>query len=329
MLIHNDRCQATNGTILNIRTHLKGLQRMVVLRGGLQEATINPYTIRLVLWYDEIYTEWSDLANKSRRNRADLNCAIAMGTNPGFLGLETNLGDDQPGHLSNPHAVASGQPATLNKETSVNTLNVVLKESFDNLKSLAEIKGKKRNPTSIDKEDSKTDSDILFRTERSLLILSNIWGPRKFVTAGCLAAIIFIDNQLRGISFRAQIMDRVVERLHHTLDVVLDDIPQHDLKENAARAILWSLVVGAISADYRSCRGWFVERTLDFSDALGLQTWEETKKILEGFLWPVAWHTQGHILWNEVEERRLMKYTMIPEVTAGNDFDAGDALEWV
>ncbi|KAH9210937.1 hypothetical protein DL95DRAFT_465303 [Leptodontidium sp. 2 PMI_412] len=42
---------ATNGSLTAISTHMKGLQRLVTLRGGLQ-ADMNPYTRRLFLWAD-------------------------------------------------------------------------------------------------------------------------------------------------------------------------------------------------------------------------------------------------------------------------------------
>jgi len=41
--------QATNGSLTSINTHMKGLQRLIALRGGLQ-ADINPFTKRLILW---------------------------------------------------------------------------------------------------------------------------------------------------------------------------------------------------------------------------------------------------------------------------------------
>lgn len=34
---------------------MKGLQRLVNLRGGLMQHNINPHTRRLVLWYDSFY----------------------------------------------------------------------------------------------------------------------------------------------------------------------------------------------------------------------------------------------------------------------------------
>jgi hypothetical protein len=240
-----------------------------------------------------------------------------MGTNPVFpcLELELGPGDDQAGHLSIPHAAIPLElSVTMNRDTKVEILNMVLKENFSNLKRLTQINGDKREPISI---------------ERSLLALSNIWGPRKFVTSGSLAAIIFIDNQIRGINFRARIMDMVVERLQHALGTVLDDISQHDLKENAARAILWALIVGAVAADHRPCRGWFVERILDFFDVLDIRTWEDMEEILKRFLWPAAWHISGYTLWNEVEENRLTKYMLFLEAPAAENIDAeGDALEW-
>lgn len=45
--------QATNGSLEAIKTHLKGLRRLVELRGGLGDPTMSPYTRRLVLWYEK------------------------------------------------------------------------------------------------------------------------------------------------------------------------------------------------------------------------------------------------------------------------------------
>jgi hypothetical protein len=81
-----------------------------------------------------------------------------------------------------------------------------LKDNFTVLKYFSEpgLVGRANNEK--DKKRQIHDSDKLFFTERSLLNLSNCWGPSKFATSGCLAAIIFIDNYLRGIVFHARIM---------------------------------------------------------------------------------------------------------------------------
>jgi hypothetical protein len=159
----------------------------------------------------------------------------------------------------------------------VETLNKELKENFNNLKRLAEKNTNNKDFSSLSKEERSRDSDILYVTERSLLNISNIWGPRKFVTSGCLAALIFTDNQLRGINFKATVIERVVGRLQVSLSTVLDDISQHDLQESSAKAILWCLFVAAMAAVYRLCREWYIEQLLDFCDVLDVQTWEDAK----------------------------------------------------
>jgi len=268
--------------------------------------------------------------------RADLNCAIAMGTNPLFPCLESDQSDPSPppqAEISEEKATTSNEHLSKSSSTrrasNVEALNMELKENFNNLKRLALINAEKKEPSGITKEERRMNSDTLYLIEKSLLTLSNTWGPRKFVTSGCLAAIIFIDNQLRGINFRAQIMDRVVGRLQLSISTVLDHISKHDLQENAARAILWALFVGAIAAETRKCRGWFVENLLDFCDVLDVQAWEETEKILKGFLWPASWQAQSRVLWNEVEENCMMKYTTLPETTTGENIDTEhEHMEW-
>lgn len=49
LLMADCSLQATNGSLTSINTHMKGLQRLIALRGGLQ-ADINPFTKRLILW---------------------------------------------------------------------------------------------------------------------------------------------------------------------------------------------------------------------------------------------------------------------------------------
>ena len=266
-------------------------------------------------------------------HRADLNCAVAMGTAPVFPFFD-NRSNCSPGlgATTSERARASSMhlsgPA-ISTATNVETLNKELKTNFNNLKRLGEMNAHNKESSNLTKEDRIRDSDTLYLTERSLLTLSNIWGPRKFVTSACLTAIIYIDNQLRGVGFRASIMDRLVERLQLSVGMVLEDISQQDIQEKAARAILWALFVGAIAAIDRPCRGWFLERLLDFSDVLNLRTWNETENILKGFLWPPAWETQGRALWNEVEENRLMKYTTFSGTSNGEEpWIERDTMDW-
>lgn len=98
----------------------------------------------------------------------------------------------------------SGQ--TMPNELNLGSMTKELRHDFTALKYFSEL-----GPvTRVDNEEGKRlqiyDSDKLFLVERSLLTLSNAWGPGKFAASGCIAATIFLDNYIRGIAFRARIM---------------------------------------------------------------------------------------------------------------------------
>ncbi|KAG4440208.1 hypothetical protein IFR05_004287 [Cadophora sp. M221] len=302
--------EATNGSLTAISTHMKGLQRLVTLRGGLQ-VDMNPYTKRLLLW-------------------ADLNCANALGSDPMFDLVDndgssklppsysdvSNKGRTFDGGASNP----SNTPGTRDLEA----MNLELKNNFTSLKQLANIGADIDGQANRGKDDKIRDSDRLYTAERSLLVLANIWGPGKFATSGCIAATIFLDNHLRGVGFNARLMDRLVTRLQFSMNMVLNDISRHNANDNTARAILWVLYVGGTAAGNRPEKEWFITQLPDFCDNLGLKTWEEAELILKDFLWAPSWQSQGRLLWMQVEEMRLLKNIVWP--TADDMINTGMGL---
>ncbi|KAK0124360.1 hypothetical protein ONS95_009328 [Cadophora gregata] len=282
--------EATNGTLTAIDTHMKGLQRLVALRGGL-EADINPFTRRLILW-------------------ADLNCANALGNMPVF-DLVNGEGSREV-KTPNVEVIQRGRHITSSNFPQTEPFGVKdsgavgleLRDNFTRLKQLA-IMDADTGPRG--NEEKIRHSDKLYMTERNLLILANTCGPGKFATAGCLAAIIFLDNHLRGIGFNARLMDRFAIRLKVSMNMVLNQSSSHKPNEKTTKAILWVLYVGGLAADDRPERQWFTMQLLDFCDTLGLKTWEETELVLKDFLWAPSWHYQGQSLWIQVEEIRFLK----------------------
>ncbi|KAH7418282.1 hypothetical protein BKA64DRAFT_195574 [Cadophora sp. MPI-SDFR-AT-0126] len=293
--------EATNGSLTAINTHMKGLQRLVALRGGLQGA-INPFTKRLILW-------------------ADLNCANALGSTPVF-----NLDSDGSPLAQIPEGMERGTCTTgntlsqtgcpamktlkaLNMTEDVETLNMGLKNNFTSLKQLTNIDA---DTTERGREEKIRNSDKLYVTERNLLILGNAWGPRKFVTAACIAATIFVDNHLRGVGFNARLIDRLVTRLQFCMNVVLNDMSRHDANNKTVKAIIWVLFVGGIAAKVRLGREWFIMQLYGFCDTLGLETYEDAELVLKDFLWAPNWQNQGQLLWMQVEEMRLLNNIVWP-----------------
>jgi len=251
-----------------------------------------------------------------------LNCANALGTNSIFLVLDpsdiSTTGIENQSYID-PFLSPNGESTAADWKSG--RLSLELKENFTSLKYLANMSNNDKSHCRDTKLQQIEASDKLYFTERSLQRLSNLWGPRKFVTSGCIAAIIFLDNLLRGIQLTARLMDRLVARLHHSMEIVLQEMSQHDGSKNASNAIFWVLYIGGVASGDRSEHEWFLAQLIEFSDRLDIQSWECAEGILKDFLWTRSWDRLGLLLWTEIEEARLMNMITWPEMEEGaNDF---------
>lgn len=198
--------------------------------------------------------------------------------------------------------------------TELQLLHKDLIDKFIDLRYLAGINSLPDRRQTVEREEQIIRSDQVYSTERNLLILSNLCGPRNFITSCCIAAIIFIDNHFRGIDFIARIISRHVARLKLSMELFLDDASGFAAHSTTPRTILWTLYVGGIAADSRPERGWFLAHLLDFCDLLGLNCWEDVGGVLKNFLWPVAWDFQGILLWECIEDVRVMRHGLHTEI---------------
>lgn len=193
---------------------------------------------------------------------------------------------------------------------SLTELQLLHKDLIDkviNLRYLAGISSSFNRRQTVERDEQIMRSDEVYTIERSLLTLSNLCGPRNFVTSCCIAAIIFIDNRLRNIAFIARLMGRHVVRLKLSLGMFLDQASNIAAHSTTPRTIFWTLYVGGIAAGSRLERGWFVEQLLEFCDILELTCWEDAEGVLNTFLWPSAWNSQGTLIWESLAEARMMK----------------------
>ena len=191
--------------------------------------------------------------------------------------------------------------------TELQLLHKDLIDKFIDLRYLVGINSLHRRQT-VERDEQIMNSDEVYFTERSLLTLSNLLGPRNLVTSCCIAAIIFIDNHLRGIDFIARIVSRHVARLKLSMELFLDEASGYAAQSTTPQTILWTLYVGGIAAGSRLERGWFVAQLLDFCDLLEVNCWEDAEGVLENFLWPGAWDLEGILLWECIEDARVMRH---------------------
>jgi hypothetical protein len=245
--------------------------------------------------------------------RADLNCANALACDPNFpipnyheTKACTRASQAQRGSSSN----TSFEGGNVGSLIELQVLNKDLMDRFIDLRYLAGINSLPGRRQSILRDEQIWRSDEVYFTERSLLTLSNLSGSRNFVTSCCVAAIIFIDNHLRGIAFIARIMTRHVARLKLSMELFLEDASSFAARSTTPRTILWTLYVGGIAAGSRPERVWFVTQLLEICDLLELRCWDDAEGILKQFLWPVTWDFEGILLWECVEDARMVRYDL-------------------
>jgi len=164
------------------------------------------------------------------------------------------------------------------------------------------------------------DSDKLLLTEFKLLALSKSPTSSKLLASTCMAAIMFLDRYLRGISFNARIMDRFVARLQASMNDVLDTISPFDIDVKIVRIVLWILYVGGTAAEKKPERAWFVTHLSYFCDSMQLNNWEDAKRTLQSFLWPSDWEECGGFLWEEVSKDRSTIDQLLAEQVRLDDF---------
>ncbi|TVY83616.1 Cryptochrome-1 [Lachnellula suecica] len=287
--------EATNGDTAVFQTHMEGLKELVKLRGGLQ-AGLNQYTRRLVLW-------------------ADLNCANALGGTPVFeLSEYTDLLPPSPA-TSPPADQQLEHPPPFeeigNILSDLKLIDPSLVDLFMLLRDLAELD--QGSPKSAEDFNAIRDSDKLLLAEVTLLALSKNPSSSKLLTSTCMAAIIFLDKHLRGITFNARIMERFVARLQVSMNDVLSIISPFEIDVKTARIMLWILYVGGVAAEEKIERAWFVTHLSYICDSLQLNNWKDAKQILESFLWPLEWETDRARLWEEVDRDRATTSQLLTE----------------
>jgi hypothetical protein len=255
-------------------------------------------------------------------NRADLNCANSLGGSPEFdISEYTNLLPPTPPTTPPEDDQLNLQPQLEPNNNLLSDLQLLdrsLVDLFIDLRDLAELElHQSKSPQDM---NAIQDSDRLLLTELKLLTFSRSPNSSKLVASACMAAIMFLDKYLRGVSFKARIMDRFVTRLQASMNEVLDTISPFDIDVKIARILLWILYVGGTAAEKKPERAWFVTHLSYFCDSLQLNTWEDAKRTVQSFLWPSDWEECGSLLWEEVNKDRSTIDQLLAEQDRLNGF---------
>jgi hypothetical protein len=305
VLLTYEKLQATNGTLEDVRTHIKGLEQMVRMRGGLQKGGFSAHLRRLIAW-------------------ADLNSANALSTAPCFPPLSDshNLRADQfaidPIALqlyttlvstSSTSSTATTTSTTYDSATSdtpipshndVQVLAPKLAYCFLTLRQLSRLLNIS-GPKAIIRMDHTWYSDMAYTLQRRLMSLSNTFAayPLRIEQPCCLAALIYLECCIREIHPRSRIVETLVKDLKASL-LKLKGLASKGM----SNLVFWALAVG-VAVSGRGELGehaWFLAQLGALCGFLGVRGWEGARGVLQGILWPEREsELTRSLVWSEVE----------------------------
>jgi hypothetical protein len=202
--------QATNGTKLGILTHIKGLQQLIDMRGGLRSGSIPLILQRVVAWYVWFHYPNHPSLYLKRRLRVDLTSANILQSTPHFPEFEL-VNVPPPAswpftHL-NPLSTTRHPNPTL-RTTSLTTFDSNLQDIFTDLWKFPT---SEKNPEMI---DHIWYSDKIYLLQRSLMdIAYNKQHNTSHIDRACaIAALIYLHTGLCEVGIRSKVISVLVSR---------------------------------------------------------------------------------------------------------------------
>jgi hypothetical protein len=230
-----------------------------------------------------------DLTFLSPPYRTDFHCASALSEKPIFHPLkfsDSNIPMD-------PSFEAVYEDAELGKFiVGENSLEWVLKH-VQNLSATLEI----ILTSSVLPEENVAYSDKVYYLQHCLLAIihSPAYGQLDTVFAG--SALIFCCACFRDVNFNFRVIADGVRRLQNELEAL--DIKYALTDSVSSTRLFWTVTMGAIAAEGKAERPWFIEKMKTVSPVLNLSTWESAKVVLEDILWQAQLDQFGRRLWRE------------------------------
>jgi hypothetical protein len=287
---------------------MSGLEKMIRLRGGVNQLGFDGLLTRLIHWVD---AGNATLTNTPLRFPA-FKPAHVRATIDGFSPAHVVC----PARSPSTSFLYSEEPwpnPSNSDEVSSNFISQDVIFVFDEIKRLSEISEVK--PRHCMNEDERRDlSDSLSIIERKSLSFSLTPASKRnqreqspetdaqdLISECCsLAALIYVHLSLRGVAISSVVIEQLSARLKSRLELFRDPVAAW---RAAPRILTWVLVTGAVASLGRDERSWFVPQLADLCQAYGLRHWEDLKEWLRSFLFLESGNeARIRKVWEEVEE---------------------------
>ncbi|KUJ13964.1 uncharacterized protein LY89DRAFT_151350 [Mollisia scopiformis] len=272
--------EASNGSLDSMAVHLKGLEEMVNMRGGILEGGFDPNVRRLIAW-------------------TDLHCANALSQPTRFPPLSVARYPDSPLSQMNIDAedrnlqssIANSLRTDLTLISEQSLLEWTMSEVRDMSLSLQHVRCSSSTP-----QENIWYSDKVYYLQFCLLEVLHSPKSSHLEVATSIAALIYCSVCFRDLSFNFRVVGETVVRLEAVLQNVFYEAA--NLGKDYEN-LLWSLIVGGMAAEGKPEREWFVVQLAAIGRTLSIMNWDGCKGMLRRLSWQVELDSFGSRLWRE------------------------------
>ncbi|KAH7363779.1 fungal-specific transcription factor domain-containing protein [Rhexocercosporidium sp. MPI-PUGE-AT-0058] len=248
--------ESSNGTAESMVVHMDGLEKMVSLRGGIENGGFSLIVQRMIGW-------------------TDYHVATSLLQKPRFPPLKLP-------RTAQPQTVV--QP---NNDFTIEHVEVIspsLEFLLANVRQLSKTLRLLRQQATMPDEDIWY-SDKIYSLQRNLFDIANDSTYRIPIDSVCaLTALIYCGHCLRDIPLSYAVTAKAVTRLQSAVQLYETSNLWMDCPE-LTKKMFWVLAFGGVAAEGRPERAWFVQKYEICSHTLLLNSWESARLILDSVLW--------------------------------------------
>lgn len=275
--------EMSNGTFDAAQAHLVGLEKMIRMKGGVDDPSISPGLRRIVLWVDLVATGHGiatpRITNHPSSSRAlsDKRVQAGLGALPdGMVTVEelTDAVERDLGILTAAKTAKSFETATLDEDV------VFGEKAYLVTKRLLDLTG--------------TSMSLVPAT----CALDTFWA----FAASLYSSIVLFETSIDSV-----IANTLVVKLRHCLEAVME----RDGMASVSRAVkddnrlFWALIIGGVASENTDQREWFVGTLRLFCQLL--DPWSQKamlvrRALMNGVLWHITLDELVTSLWDEVDD---------------------------
>ncbi|KAJ5355125.1 uncharacterized protein N7496_012337 [Penicillium cataractarum] len=278
--------EAVDANIEAHDAHMKGLQRLVQLMGGLDNLDH--------MTQSKIYHDVKSAALYNTRPIFPISTRWRSEIIQDFRLLLTRDEIDTPKDLAS-------LGVTIFSSSWYTTLDRTLKIFFQVIQRLIiYYEHAQRNPASV----MPTDNDLFLVAEHQILSACfETTDPTDINEPLRLTLVIYLN--LRVWHFQSfPFMQYVVESLRQSLEV-----PYQHLQNETPELLFWILVLGGLASQGYKCHRWYLTRLIEMTERLGLSEWQAARAVLGRYFYtdqPSEKRAEED-LWNEVHLKGTCK----------------------